>query len=179
MQIPPLDSLGRRIMICGPSNSGKSTLAAAMGRATGLAVVHLDRLRFVSNSDWIERPADDFARDVVAACNDENWIIEGNYFTWIAPRLERATGIVLLGGTPLASYLRYLQRSMLDTARLGRVAGAPEVVNWKMTRWILWDEPRRRRGKIEQLRAAGPRMLELNSMTELNRLYAAWGLAAR
>ena len=57
--IPPLESFGGRIMICGPSNSGKSTLATAIGSATGLPVVHLDRLRFVPHTNWVDRPADD------------------------------------------------------------------------------------------------------------------------
>ena len=32
MDLPPLSALGERIMICGPSNSGKSTLAVALAR---------------------------------------------------------------------------------------------------------------------------------------------------
>ncbi|WP_313442401.1 hypothetical protein [Brevundimonas sp.] len=40
-----LAELGPRICIMGPSNSGKSTLAVAIGDAKGLEVVHLDRLR--------------------------------------------------------------------------------------------------------------------------------------
>ena len=39
-----LQDLGQRICILGPSSSGKSTLAAAIGDACGLEVVHLDLL---------------------------------------------------------------------------------------------------------------------------------------
>lgn len=39
-----LAELGERIVIIGPSNSGKSTLAAAIGRQHALPVVYLDRL---------------------------------------------------------------------------------------------------------------------------------------
>ena len=56
-----LDDLGTRICIMGPSNSGKSTLAGAIGRAKGLEVVHLDRLRHVPDTDWVPRPPDAFA----------------------------------------------------------------------------------------------------------------------
>ena len=175
--IPPLESFGGRIMICGPSNSGKSTLATAIGSATGLPVVHLDRLRFVPHTNWVDRPADDFAHDVAEAASAESWIIEGNYFTWIAPRLARATGIILLNDTRIRNYARYLRRSLFDRSRAGRLDGASEPINWKMTRWILWDEPRRRGPKLDLLRAAGLPVLEIHGMSELSRLYAAWGLA--
>jgi adenylate kinase family enzyme len=47
-----LDDLGPRICIVGPSNSGKSTLATAIGRARGLPVVHLDQLYHRADTDW-------------------------------------------------------------------------------------------------------------------------------
>ena len=50
--IPPLETFGRRIMICGPSNAGKSTLAVAIGRRLGLPVVHLDQLNHLHSQDW-------------------------------------------------------------------------------------------------------------------------------
>lgn len=56
-----LDDLGPRICVLSPSNSGKSTLADAVWRARGLAPVHLDRLRHLPQTDWVPRPADEFA----------------------------------------------------------------------------------------------------------------------
>jgi len=43
MDFPPLEAFGRRIMICGPSNSGKSTLAAAVAQQLGILRDHLHR----------------------------------------------------------------------------------------------------------------------------------------
>jgi hypothetical protein len=89
MDIEPLDSFGRRIMICGPSNSGKSTLAAAIGRKLDLPVVHLDRLHHLPNSDWVKRPHDDFVRLHDAAIAGEAWVMEGNYSSLFPQRFAR------------------------------------------------------------------------------------------
>ena len=56
-----LDDLGPRIIIMGPSNSGKSTLAQSIARARGLPAVHLDRLHHLPDTDWVPRPAAAFA----------------------------------------------------------------------------------------------------------------------
>lgn len=48
-----LVELGTRIFTMGPSNSGKSTLAEAVGRAQSLEVVHLDRLHHLPHTDWV------------------------------------------------------------------------------------------------------------------------------
>ena len=174
--IPPLDTLGPRILVCGPSASGKSRLAAAIGAARGLPIVHLDQLRFIPGSNWVERPDADFAADIIAATTGERWVIEGNYFRWIEPRLARATGLVSISGWRLANYGRYLRRCLLETSRTGTLAGAPDRINWKMSRWILLDEPRRPGPKIARLRASGLPLAEPRSMAELKELYAAWNL---
>src|SRR5690349_4838405 len=96
MDIPPLDDFGRRIMICGPSNSGKSTLAAALGRKLGIDVVHLDLLRHLPNTNWVQRPDDEFARLHDEAIRGAGWAMDGNYSRLMPGRRERATGIILL-----------------------------------------------------------------------------------
>lgn len=56
-----LDELGPRICILGPSNSGKSTLAAAIARHRGLPAIHLDQLHHLPGSAWVPRPWPAFA----------------------------------------------------------------------------------------------------------------------
>lgn len=74
-----LSELGTRICVLGPSNSGKSTLAAAIGRKLGIEVVHLDQLHHVPSSDWQPRPANEFLALHDEAINREQWVMEGNY----------------------------------------------------------------------------------------------------
>ena len=54
-----LDDLGPRIIILGPSNSGKSTLAEAIARARGLEAIHLDQLHHQPGTDWVQRPPEE------------------------------------------------------------------------------------------------------------------------
>jgi adenylate kinase family enzyme len=55
-----LNELGPRICIMGPSNSGKSTLANAIGQASSLVPIHLDQLYHYPQTDWLPRPEAEF-----------------------------------------------------------------------------------------------------------------------
>ncbi|MDB5538284.1 MAG: ATPase [Devosia sp.] len=77
MSYLPVEMLGSRIMICGPSNSGKSTLARALERKLGLPAVYLDLLRHQPHTDWEMRPDDEFERLHAEAVAGERWVIKG------------------------------------------------------------------------------------------------------
>jgi len=112
-----LEDLGVRICIMGPSNSGKSTLAYAIGQARDMQVVHLDQLHHLPNTDWSLRPPDEFARLHDEAIMGSRWIVERNYSRLIPQRLERATGFILLDASTTVSLYRYLQRCWLKRDR--------------------------------------------------------------
>jgi adenylate kinase family enzyme len=176
MDLPPLERFGSRIMICGPSNSGKSTLARAIGTKLGLPVVHLDLLYHVPLTDWVPRPAAEFAQAHDAAVEGEAWVMDGNYSKVMGPRLARATGIVLLGERRWPALLRYLKRTLFQRERAGSLPGGRDSIKWEMIHLILVVQPRRRASGVARLREAGRPMIQLESMTELRALYTAWGL---
>lgn len=174
---PPLETLGNRIMICGPSNAGKSTLALVLGRRLGAEVHHLDLFRHVPNTDWVQRSDDEFAALHDAAIAGECWVMEGNYSKLMPQRFERATGIILLGDSRWANFFRYLRRTLFEKrARPGSLAGDKDSIKWEMIRWILIVQPKLRSANHKRLQASGLPMIELGSMAELNRLYAVWDL---
>ena len=92
MSLLPLDALGDRIMVLGPSNAGKSTLATALSAKLKLPIVHLDQLQHLPNTDWEPRAEDDFKALHDEAILDERWIMDGNYSRLMRKRFERATG---------------------------------------------------------------------------------------
>ena len=175
-EFPPLETFGDRIMICGPSNAGKSTLAAAIGRKRGLPVVHLDRLHNLPNTYWVPRPGEDFVRLHDEAIRGESWAMDGNYSRLMPGRIERATGIVLLGDNRFANLRRYFIRTLFQRQRIGGLDGDKDRLTWMMINWIMFvSQPSVRRYRVE-LPATGLPFVEVRNMRQLNRLYAEWGL---
>jgi len=171
-----LADLGPRIMICGPSNAGKSSLAAAIGQKLGLEIVHLDRFRFLPNSDWQQRSDADFQTLHDAAIVGERWVIDGNYTKLVPQPLARATGIALVSDNRWANYRRYLWRTLFQKHRVGNLEGAQDSLKWDMAHWILVRSPQALIGYRQRLPAAGLPFIEARSMREVRGLYREWGL---
>ncbi len=177
MNVLPLEALGERIMVCGPSNAGKSTLAVALANKLGAQPHHLDLLRHLPNTNWVERPDDEFRALHDEAVLGERWVMEGNYSRLMPQRFARSTGIILLGDNRFANFRRYLRRTLFQKqGRIGSLAGDKDSIKWEMVRWILFRQPKLRQQDIARLRGAGLPMIQLNSMGELNRLYREWEL---
>ena len=174
-----LDHLGPRICIMGPSNSGKSTLAAAIAHAQALPVVHLDQLHHLPHTDWVPRPADEFAALNDAAITGAHWVIEGNYSRLLPQRLERATGFILLDIGTVASLCRYLRRCWIEHDRRGGLEGGRDSVKWGMIRHIAVTTRTNRRRYEQQFRAIGLPKVRLASAHALADFYRLNGLGRR
>lgn len=132
-----LDDLGQRICILGPSNSGKSTLAAAIGRARSLPVIHLDQYRHLPGTQWVERPDGEFERVHGEVMSTEQWVVDGNYSRWLPERLQRATGLVLLDASTAARVVRYFRRTLFEPDRAGSLNGTRDGLRVEMIRSML------------------------------------------
>jgi len=172
-----LASLGPRICIVGPSNSGKSTLAGAIARKCALEPVHLDRLYHLPHTDWEPRPADEFAALHDAAIAGGRWVMDGNYSSCMPQRLRRATGVILLDiSTPL-SLLRYLRRTWFERDRRGALDGGRDSVKWAMIHHIAVVTPRNRRLYAEMVEGLDLPTVVLPSAAAIRRCYRRWELA--
>jgi adenylate kinase family enzyme len=178
VQLPSLSTFGERIMVCGPSCSGKSTFATALARRLGVPVVHLDQLRFVPRSNWVKRPDAEFDALHYEAVVGERWVIEGNYRQQVPIRLTRASGIIELitGGVPVRLW-RYARRTLFEPNRPGALEGLHDSIKWDMIDWIARREPARRPSYLAMLRESGLPMIEVGSLRELNALNATWDLS--
>ncbi len=174
---PPLAVLGERIMVCGPSSNGKSTLSLALGKRIGADVVHLDALCHKPHTDWVQRPDEEFTRLHDEAIAGERWVIDGNYSRLMGKRLERATGIILLGAGRWSNLYRYLNRTLVQRRRAGHLEGAPERVKWSMIHWIMVTSPIRLADYRRTLPQSGLPLVEVRTLGELNRLYRDWQLS--
>jgi len=176
MDIPPLESFGRRIMICGPSNSGKSTLAVAIGRKLGIPAIHLDQFHHLPNTNWMKRPPDEFISLHDAAILPDAWAMDGNYSGLFPQRIARATGIILLRDHRFANVARYIRRTLFEHQRAGALEGAKDSIKWNMIHWILIASPKGITRYRTILPASGLPFLERRGMSQLKQLYSAWGL---
>lgn len=172
---PPPETLGPRIMVLGPTNSGKSTLAAALGTRLGVPAIHLDQLRHLPHTDWEQRPDADFAALHDAAIAESAWVMDGSYSTLMPRRLARTTGIVVLDETLLIRTARYFKRSLIEKHRAGGLGDAHERVTLEMLAW-LWKTRHKAEGTRQRVRASGLPHVFCHNGRELAELYRQWGL---
>lgn len=172
-----LADLGPRLCIFGPSGSGKSSLALAISRKTGLPVAHLDQLHHQPGTDWVQRPPQEFAALHRAAIAGERWVIEGNYSALMPERIARATGVILLDiGTP-RSLWRYVRRSLFERrTRVGGLEGARDSVKWDMLHHIAVVTPPSRRRYAAKVAALDKPKIILPSARAIADFYASEGL---
>lgn len=175
MEVVPLQQLGSRIMICGPTNSGKSTLAHAVGLKLGIPAVHLDLLRHLPHTDWEQRPDEDFHALHAAAIAEPAWVMEGNYSALMPARYARATGVIVLDAHLFVRFARYVRRTLREEARAGALEGRRDSIKWAMIHW-LWHT-RRSAGTLRRKAAKSSLpVVSVGNRRELDALYAAWGL---
>ncbi|MGF6492569.1 adenylate kinase family enzyme [Luteibacter sp. 621] len=172
----PLSELGRRICILGPSNSGKSTLADAIGRRIGLRVIHLDQFHHLPHTAWKPRPRDAFHALHDAAIQENDWVIDGNYSSCMPQRFARATGLILLDVSTLTSLGRYLYRTLFDRRRVGGLEGAPERIHMDMLRHIVVATPANRARYATMYDALPLPKVRLASTRAINEAYTSWQL---
>jgi adenylate kinase family enzyme len=171
-----LEKLGPRICIMGPSNSGKSTLAHAIGRARDLPVVHLDQLFHQPGTDWRPRPEAEFIVLHDAAIQAERWVMEGNYSRCLTQRLARATGFILLDIPTATGLFRYLRRSWFEQDRRGALEGGSDSVKWEMIHHIAVTTRANRRKYREMFERIDLPKIKLMTLREQARFSRAAGL---
>ena len=174
-KVSPLSALGRRIIVLGLTNSGKSTLTVALARRLGVPAIHLDQLRHQPNTNWQERSDAEFVALHDQAILAEEWVIDGSYSKVMPQRLARATGIILLTDSLVTRYRRYFVRTLFQKHRAGGLEGGQDQLNWKMIHW-LWHT-RNSIGKYQEVAAkSGLPHLLVNNRQELDGLYRNWDL---
>lgn len=70
-------SVGKRIIVVGSSNAGKSTLGRALAERLGVPFIELDALHW--EADWVPAEREVFRERVRKAIEAEAWVLDGNY----------------------------------------------------------------------------------------------------
>jgi adenylate kinase family enzyme len=80
--------------VLGAGGAGKTTLAVALGRLLDLPVIHLDRHYW--KAGWVAPTREEWHGTVRELSARDAWVMDGNYSSTLAARLERAHVAVLL-----------------------------------------------------------------------------------
>ncbi len=83
-----------RVLVIGPCGSGKSTLARELAPRLGLPLVHMDQMGW--QAGWVETEKPELNARLAEVVAQDTWLIEGNYGSTLAPRLERAETVIYL-----------------------------------------------------------------------------------
>src|SRR5665811_1379316 len=100
-----------RILVYGVTGSGKTTLAAAISRRTGLPWHEADALTW--EPGWLAVPLDAQRRRISAVCAGDRWILDTAYATWFDLALSRADVIVALDYPRWLSLSRLVRRGVV------------------------------------------------------------------
>ena len=92
------------------TGSGKSTLAARLSRASGIPWHSVDDLSF--EADWKQVPLELQRERIQAICDQESWILDTAYGTWLDLPLARAEMIVGLDYPRGFSLQRLVRRTL-------------------------------------------------------------------
>lgn len=134
----------QRVLLIGPCGAGKSTFGQWLGEATGLPVIHLDRLYW--QAGWQATPKEVWQERVQALVAEERWIMDGNYGSTLDIRLPRAD-TVLVFDFPRWLYMYRATRRIIGSygrSRSDMAEGCPEHFDSVFFRW-MWDWPKKGR----------------------------------
>jgi adenylate kinase family enzyme len=140
----------KRVLIIGSPGAGKSTFARRFGAATGLRVVHLDRLYWKPN--WVEPTKEEWRKKVEEILQGESWIIDGNYSGTLDLRIQRADTAIFLDFSPAVCVWRILKRAAFyrKGKRLDSAVGCDEKFDWEFVK-LTWKYPTRSKPKVESM----------------------------
>ena len=84
----------KKVIVIGCPGSGKSTFARALSKSTGLPLYYLDMMYWNADRTQVEKSV--FRARLDAAMAHDAWIIDGNYGSTMARRLEAADTVFFL-----------------------------------------------------------------------------------
>jgi adenylate kinase family enzyme len=168
---PSVGAIGQRVLVVGSGGAGKSTVAARIGAATGLPVIHLDALHW--HAGWRDTPVDEWTQIVAELVDRERWVMDGNYGGTLDIRVAACDTVVFLDlpryvclWRAVRRWWRYRGRTRPDMAE-----GCPERLSVEFLRWI-WDYPATRRPALLRrlaTRRRDQRAVVLRSPAEVDR----------
>lgn len=133
----------RRISVVGSTGSGKTHLARRLSRRLGIPLVELDKLSQVVVPVH-ENQNQAFVKAVLAAVQEDCWIIDGHYRHIRHQVWDRADLVILLDYPLLVIIGQLLRRYLAKRKQMRRAAGQPRDAAAPVPRPASWRKRLRR-----------------------------------
>lgn len=130
--------MNTRICIIGYSGSGKSTLAIELGEIYDIPVLHLDNVAVYG--DWIPRSLEE-RNELVNKFIDENenWIIDGNYYNVAHERFELCNQIIFMDFNRFFCFKEAYKRYKKNKNQIRESCPCIEKFDLEFQKWILLE----------------------------------------
>jgi adenylate kinase family enzyme len=127
-----------RIHILGGPGSGKTTLAARIAELQSLSHTDLDGLFWDNAAATYNTRRDAMQRDqlLLQVAQQDRWVIEGVYHTWLSPSFERAEIIIILNPPVWLRHWRIVRRFLRRKLGLERCQKRETLKSlWNLLKW--------------------------------------------
>ena len=115
-----------------PLGAGKTTFCNELSVVSGIPSLHLDR-EFLQPG-YKKPPAMDWMKKVNKLVQSPSWIMNGNYFDVLQPRLERAEVLFYLNFSQGLCLGRYIRRTIKMRGSIRSDTGLPDRIN--LPHWL-------------------------------------------
>jgi adenylate kinase family enzyme len=159
--------------VYGVTGSGKSTVAARIGEATGIGWTSVDDLTW--RPGWVAVPEEEQRRTFQEICARDSWVLDTAYGHWLDVALARVELVVAL------DYPRWLSLQRLVRRTVARVVDQRTICNGNTESWreilspnsiVVWHfrSFTRKRERIAAWEAdrTGPRVLRFRRPRDLD-----------
>ena len=133
----------KKILIIGGPGCGKTTLSNKLSIDLNIPVYHLDSFQF--DEDWT--PTEKKTRDanILNIVSNEEWIIDGNYFSTLEKRIKEADLIIFLDFPIIIRLFRIILRYFKNIGKERiEIPNCIEKFDLKfLLKSILWDKEKK------------------------------------
>lgn len=156
-----------KILICGISGAGKTTLTKKLSEKYGYKPVHLDK--FFWQENWTKTPEQEFYDLLDKETSQDNWILEGALLKIVRRYVNQVDLVIWLCPNRFVAIYRVLKRMLLTYGKVREdlASGCYEKMDLSFIKWI-WDYPNSKYPELEKiLNQSGVQFLKITNSLDL------------